>query len=142
MLCSSAALSKKTVAAAIARPACTRCLRGHREAKRSSVACFDCRRKGEQESQFLKNGYSTRYVRREQYKIYLATVQETTNSSAWNHMFNFQRRGPPRRRSWKLLSLCHTHRSAPRSPYLPCQIMVQRNSSEHEQNYGISCRKN
>ena len=31
------------------------------------------------------------------------------NSSAWNHVFNFQRRGPCRRRARKLLSLCHTH---------------------------------
>ena len=37
---------------------------------------------------------------------------------------------------------CHTHGSAPRSPYLPCQIMVQRKSSELKNNYGISCRKN
>ena len=37
--CSSAALSNNTaVVAAIARPARTRCLRGHREKKRSSVA--------------------------------------------------------------------------------------------------------
>ena len=38
MLCSSGALSKKTVAAAIARPACARCLPGHREEKRSAAA--------------------------------------------------------------------------------------------------------
>ena len=35
-------------------------------------------------------------------KMYLATVQETANSSAWNHIFNFQRRGPCRRMAWKL----------------------------------------
>ena len=64
----------------------------------------------------------------QQSKMYLTTVQETANSSACNHIFNFQRRGPPRRRARKLLSLCHTHGSATRSPYLPCQIMVQRKS--------------
>ena len=72
-------------------------------------ACFDCRRKGEQESRFLRNEYQ---VRREHQKIYLATVQETANSSAWNHIFNFQRRGPPRRRARKLLSRCCTHGTA------------------------------
>ena len=68
-----------------------------------------------------------------QQKIYLAAVQKTVNSSAWNQFFNFQRRGPPRRRARKLLSLCHTHGSALRNPYLPCQIIVQRKSSEVEQ---------
>ena len=72
-------------------------------------------------------------------KKYLAALQETTNSSAWNHIFNFQRRGPPRRRARKLLSLCHTLWSAPRSPYLPCHL---KKSSELEQNYGMSYRKN
>ena len=51
------------------------------------------------------------------------TVQETANSSAWNHIVKFQRRVRDGRRSRKLLSLCHTYGSAPRSPYLPCQIM-------------------
>ena len=50
----------------------------------------------------------------------LNIVQETANSSTWNHIFNFQ----------QLLSLCHTRGSVPRSPYLPCQIMFQRKSSE------------
>ena len=50
----------------------------------------------------------------------MTTVQDTANSSAWKHIFNFQRRGPPRKMARKLLELCHTHRSAPRSPYLPC----------------------
>ena len=30
---------------------------------------------------------------------YLASVRETANSSAWNHIFKFQQRGPPRRRA-------------------------------------------
>ena len=30
------------------------------------------------------------------------------NSSAWNHIFSFQLRGPPRRRARKLLPLCQT----------------------------------
>ena len=62
--------------------------------------------------------------------MYLVTAPETTNSSAWNHIFNFQRRGAPRRRARKLVSLCHTHGSSPRSPYPPCQIVVQEKSSE------------
>ena len=44
-------------------------------------------------------------------KIYLATVQEIANSSAWNHIFKFRRQGRDGRRSRKLLSLCHTHGS-------------------------------
>ena len=72
----------------------------------------------------------------------MATVQETVISSAWNHIFNFQRRDPPRRRSRKLLSLCHTHGGAPRSPYLPCQIRVQRENSELDQIYGMLYTKN
>ena len=35
--------------------------------------------------------------RQHQQKIHLATVQETANSSAYNHIFDFQRRGPPQR---------------------------------------------
>ena len=72
---------------------------------------------------------------------WLRTVQKTANSSAWNHIFNFQGRGPPRKRARKLLLLSHTHESAPRNPYLPCQIMVQRKSSELEQNYGMPYMK-
>ena len=53
--------------------------------------------------------YELLLVLKQQFKIYLATVQETANSSAWNHISNFQRRGPPPRRARKLLSLCHTH---------------------------------
>ena len=130
--CSCAALSKNTVAAAIARPARTRCLRGHREKKRSSVAhasTVGARRS--RRADIIKTSTGTRYVRRDSscslyssktYTSYLATVQETAKSSAWNDIFNFQRRGPPRRKVRNLLSLCHTHGSPPRSPYLPCQF--------------------
>lgn len=38
-------------------------------------------------------------------------VQETANSNAWNNTFKLQRRGPPRRRARKLLSLCHTRKA-------------------------------
>ena len=38
--------------------------------------------------------------------------------SAWNHISNLQRQGPPRRRTRKVLSLWHTHGSAPRSSYI------------------------
>ena len=59
---------------------------------------------------------------------------------ACKFFFNFQGRVPPRRRARKLLPLCHTHGSAPRSPYLPCQVMDQRKKSELEQNYVVpSC---
>ena len=57
-------------------------------------------------------------------KIHLSTVQETANSSAWNHIFQFRRRSLDGK-SRKLLSLPHTHESAPWSPYLPCQIIHQ-----------------
>ena len=140
-------LYPRTQADAIARLARTRCLRGHREKTEICGACFDCRCKGEQESRFLKNEYNVRiYVRRScsSYSSikFARRVRETANSIAWNHAFNFQRRGPPRRRPRKLLSLCHTHGSSPRNPYLPCQIVVQRKSLELEQNYGMSYLKN
>ena len=138
------ALSKKTkqqqaaVAAAIARPARTinRCLRGHRKKKREFCrACFDCRLRGEHERRFLKNEYvqyCTRYTYqvcrksfnsfyRKQYKIYSAKstyVLETSNSSVWNHIFNFHRRGPPRRSTETAVALPHS-RECTRSPYLP-----------------------
>ena len=72
------------------------------------------------------------------------TVKKILDYSTINGKLNrnFQRRRPPRRSARKLLSLCHTHESARRSLNLPCQIMVQRESSELEQNYGISYRKN
>ena len=64
MLCSSAALSEKTaVAAAIARPACSRCLRGHREEKRSSVVRVST---GGAREPIFENEYQVRTVRREQ----------------------------------------------------------------------------
>ena len=52
------------------------------------------------------------------------------SSGAWNLIFTLQRRGPPRRRAWKLLLLYHTHGSASKSLYMPCEIMVQLESSE------------
>ena len=63
-------------------------------------------------------------------KEHLATVRETDRSSAWNHIFKFQRRGPPVRRTWKVLSLWHAHGSAPRSSYLPCQNLARWKHSE------------
>ena len=68
----------------------------------------------------------------------------STRNHKFKHLgphFQIQRRGRDGR-SRKLLSLCHTHGSAPRSPYMPCQIMDQWKSSELEQNYGVSDRKN
>ena len=38
----------------------------------------------------------------------MATVRERAHSSAWDHIFKFQKRGPPRRRARKLLSPCHS----------------------------------
>ena len=56
--CSSAALSKNTVAAAIARPARTRCQRGHRERKRSCVARVSTvGAQGSTRADFRKNKY-------------------------------------------------------------------------------------
>ena len=72
----------------------------------------------------------------------LATIQETAISSAWNHIFHIQQRGPPRRSARKLLSRCQTRRSASRSPCLPWQPMDQPKNSELEHNYAISLRTN
>ena len=72
----------------------------------------------------------------------LATIQETAISSAWNHIFHIQQRGPPRRSARKLLSRWHTRRSASRSPCLPWQPMDQPKNSELEHNYAISLRTN
>ena len=58
------------------------------------------------------------YVRREHQKIYLTTVQETANSSAGTTFSTFTAVTSARRRARKLLSLCHTHGSAPRGPYI------------------------
>ena len=69
-------------------------------------------------------------------------MQETADSSAWNHIFKFRRLGLDGRRSRKPMSLRHTHGSAPRSPYLSCEILDQWKKSELEQNDGISYRKN
>ena len=73
--------------------------------------CFDCRRKGGRETishNRVPGDTSTYVVSSKKYTMYLATARETANSSAWNHIFYFQRRGPPRRRARKLLSLCHS----------------------------------
>ena len=64
------------------------------------------------------------------------------SSGAWNLIFTLQRRGPPRRRAWKLLLLYHTHGSASKSLYMPCEIMVQMESTELKHIYRISWRKN
>ena len=50
--CSAPALSKNTIASAIARPARTACLSERRQRKRSSLACFDCRRNRQHDSLF------------------------------------------------------------------------------------------
>ena len=52
-------------------------------------------------------------------------LRETEISSAWNHIFKLERRGPPRKRRRKLLSLWHTYGSAPWSSYLSCQISAR-----------------
>ena len=43
-------------------------------------------------------------------------MQETANSNPWNHIFNFQRRGPPRRRARKLVSLLPHSRECTKEP--------------------------
>ena len=78
----------------------------------------------------------------QQRKIYLAEVQETANSSAYSHIFNFQRRGPPQRRGHgNCCRFATLTVSAPRSPYLLCLIMDHRKDSELEQTHGTSYRK-
>ena len=140
MLCSSVALSEKTAAAAIARPACTRCLRGHREEKRSSVARVSTvGARGSERVDFRKT--STRYVRREQSKIYLATAQETAKFKRLELHFQLSATRSASKEGTETAADFATHGSAPRSPYLPCQTMVQRKSSELEQNYGMFYRK-
>ena len=125
---------------------------GHREEKRSSSACFYWRQRARQSNyvQHIKYiyiyiyiyicifGVSTRIIPllRSSFsfhnrKKYLALVQKTTNSSAWNHIFKTQRRGPPRRRTRKVLSLWQTHGSAPRSSYLPCQRWLHGNARSY-----------
>ena len=104
--------------------------------------CCCCRAKYDLPNHFLKTAIIRAPARSTAVNNILSYSTRNGNSSAWNHIFNFQRRGPPRRRPQKPLSLCHTHGSAPRSPCLPCQIMVQRESSKLEQNYGMSYRKN
>ena len=130
VLFSSAAQSKKTetVAAAIARPACTRCLRGHREEKRSSVARVSTVGvRGSERADFFINEYQVpgTYVVSSKKYTWLQYKKRQIKAPATT-FFNFQRRGPPRRRARKLLSLCRTHESAPTSPYMPCQTMAQR----------------
>ena len=62
--CSSAALAKNTVAAAIARPARTRCLREHRERRQSSVANVSTvGARGSKRADIEKNEYVTVLVR-------------------------------------------------------------------------------
>ena len=141
--CASAALFKNTIAAAIARPARNRCQRRHRERKRSSLARVLTVAQGGAREPTLEKRVRAPAPSTTTVKIYFATaVPETANSSAWNHIVNFRRRDRDGRRSRKLLPLCHTQGSAPRSPCLPRQTMDQWTSSKLEQNYGISCKKN
>ena len=116
--CSSAALSKNTVvAAAIARPARTIigvCAGIGRE-NGALWRVFRLSAQGALRRERLRTvlffdeyGLLLILRRQQKIKIYLATVQETANSSAWNHIFNFRRRGPPRRRARNLLPLCHS----------------------------------
>ena len=56
-------------------------------------------------------------------------------------IFKLQQRGATGSRAWKLLPLCHRHGSAPRSPYLPCQILDQWKSFELEQKNKVSVTK-
>ena len=142
--CSSVALSTNTAAAAISRPAPARCQRGHRERKWSFVARVSTvGARGSKRADFLKtstNSCSFLVDTTVANILDYDTVQGTANLSVWNRIFKFWRRGRDGRRSRKLLSLCHTYGSEPRSPSLPCQIMDQWKSSELEQNYGISYR--
>ena len=54
---------------------------------------------------------SPRYVTRNTHTVSSPAVQKTENSSAWNHTFKLQRRGPLRK-TREVLSLWHTHGNA------------------------------
>ena len=102
---------------------------------------------------FQKNwSVIVRYVYTYKYEFYsskksywLRTASSTRNGKFKNLEPHFQvsaTRSIDGRRSRKLIVLRHTHGSAPRSPYLPCEILDQWKSSELEQNDGISYSKN
>ena len=72
---------------------------------------------------------------------WLFTVQETENSSAWNHISKNQRRDPPRRRARKVLSLWHTHGTAPRRSYQVRQFLARWKRTALDQNNKTSWGK-
>ena len=72
-------------------------------------------------------GYSTRYHKSKRLEPHF---QIAATRSGWKEITETS------------VALPHSHRSAPKSRYLPCQILVQRKSPELEQNCGISQRKN
>ena len=103
--------------------------------------------------QLLRSSFSS-YRRKK--NNWLSTYRSTENSSARNHTFKLQRRGSPlnpfrtavpiqgqlawnlsglspkrdcgsKGRTRKVLSLWHTHGSAPRSSHLPCQFWLEEN---------------
>ena len=140
LLHSSAALSLHTVvAAAIAGPSRTRCAAGVSGEKTERDGTVGAR--GSKRVVFEKTGTNSCSLC-DSKNIYLANRTRNCKFKRLEpHFQKFKRRGPPRRKARKLLSLCHTHGSAPRSPYLPCQILVQKKSSDVQENYGVSCRK-
>jgi len=112
------------VAAAIARPPCTRCLRGHREEKRSSVARVSTVAAREGERRFLTTEYQVIRVRTSWAvkSIPCTWLQHEkrqiqapgTIFSTFSDDVRLEGHG----------NCCRfaTHGSAPRSPCLPCQI--------------------
>jgi len=95
-----------------------------------------------------KNWYKYAYVRASASSPAVKNILGSYIGSARNH--KFKRLEPhfqfwATRPGWKEIAetsvaLPHSHRSPPRSPYLRCQSLVQRKSSELEQIYGISYR--
>lgn len=73
-------------------------------------------------------------------RLRIYTVQETANSTAWNHISKLERRIPPPRTERKLLPLCHTHGSAPRRPmpFIGSNLQLLIGYTRRKHNYVIS----
>ena len=89
--------------------------------------------------------YEYAYVRAPAPSPAVRNILGSNIGSATNHKFkrlepHFQFWAGMKRDRETAVALPHSHRSPPRSPYLSCQILVQRKSSELEQIYGISYR--
>ena len=76
---------------------------------------------------------------------YLATVQETEIQAPGITFSNFSDEVRPEGENEKkgsAVALAHTHGSAPRNSYLPCQILARLKRSELEQTNEMSSKEN